>query len=176
MPNPTPSNPAVFLLKEHVPALKNRRQPVPKKGGGIAFQKNPEVLRFMSNNSGLYQRQWSDQCETYDWAMITPPQRVGFFVKLVFYRADKKKLPKSDGDNAYQTLQEMLKNIAILDDNQVAWGNFIVEFTAQRALEGASAWLWLWDEDLDWKTQLSQLSTEVEVAREGVPALIEKWL
>lgn len=173
---PTPSNPALFQLTKHVPALKNRRSPAPKEGGGLSFKKNPEVLKFIRNNHGLYQRQWLDQCETHGWSMIPLPQRVGFFAKIVFYRADRAKLPKSDGDNAYQTLQEMLMNIAIEDDRQVAWGNHLVEYTGNRALEGATAWLWLWEEGVDWKTQLMQLDTEIKMPQSLLPTLLQEMI
>lgn len=138
---PTPSNPLVLTYPGHIPSLKNRRRPV-KEGGKLKLKKNTEVMLFLQRTRRLLEQQWAAQASQHGYRLLEPPGRIDLYVEIVFYRRDADKLPASDGDNAFTTIQETLKKLIVRDDNQIRLGVFDVRYTAQRSLEHATAYIW----------------------------------
>jgi hypothetical protein len=141
---PTPENPLELRYTGHIPALKNRKRlSKNSKTGKLELQKNFDVKTFLTRIKPLIQQQW----EAADGELLEKPKRIGVYVEIVFYRSDPTKLPASDGDNSYTTIQETLKQLVVRDDNQVGFGAFEVMYTPIPSLEQAVAYIWHMDEE-----------------------------
>jgi len=157
---PNPKNPLVLKYKNHVPALKNRRQ-MDQTDEGVKFAgKNAEVRKYLRNISASLMTQW----EKSGFDMMKNI-RVGAWVDIYFF--GKGDLVKSDADNSYTTIQEtwQLPNSraksagivgAIYDDRQIVQGTFNMTTTPIRSLEGATAYLWAISSDTPAYQQLME--------------------
>lgn len=174
---PTPDNPLILNFPGHVPALKNRKQPV-RAGKKLKLVPNKVVRDFIRRIRPLIEGQWEGQ----GFSLLPVPSRIGIYVEIVFYRNNPKLLPNSDGDNAYTTLQELLAKLVIENDKQVGYGSFDVLYTSNRALEHARAYIWLHDESVRgiveagrmWSVQ--QRRQQETTSNVGVPELIRDEL
>jgi Holliday junction resolvase RusA-like endonuclease len=144
---PTPENPLTLMWVNRVdktqaiPSLKNRRTPIVSKGR-LKFITNAKTQRFIRS----MERSLDDQWKRSGFQTITLPLRVSLYVQVVKYTTNDEVVPISDLDNQYTTVQEMLQNgVIIEDDRQVR--SFMVEekLTHNRNLQYAKCWLWVDD-------------------------------
>lgn len=149
---PTPTNPIVLTFRGHTPALKNNKQPVIR-NGRIVPMTNPGVKKWMRIAGDDAALQWQRQQDRLGFGTILMPHRVFVFVSVVFYATTVDTIAKSDSDNAYSTIQEMLQMpgqpggvIGVFEDDRQVFRHVVdKEVTRHRKTQHANAYIWVVD-------------------------------
>ncbi len=144
---PTTADPLILNVSGHVPALKNEKIPITKKNGKPALISNQTVQVFYESfySSGLR------QVNRQGFSRIPFGTPIAVFCELWFFTVSESQIAPSDGDNAYQTLQELLMPsskkhpyyLGVADDDKQ-----VVDFRVRkypvnnRQSEGARLFLW----------------------------------
>lgn len=142
---PTPENPITLRIQYRkkgnaatIPALKNQRQAFVA-NGQLRFAKNKNVMQFNAYAQNLIESQLQ---ESPFELPIVKPHRFGVWLRVVKYQVDHTKVPRSDLDNQYTTLQELLQGSIMEDDNQIA--SFYAEEQLSHVKDSQFALLYLW--------------------------------
>lgn len=144
---PTCSNPLILTWVNRVdntrsiPSLKNRRQPVIR-NNRLLFITNSGVQKFMKSMEKSLVQQWTRS----GFNTIQLPHRVCVYTVVAKYVTKEDVVPVSDLDNQYTTVQEMLQNGLILeDDKQVAAFFADEKLVFNRDHQYAKCYLWVDD-------------------------------
>lgn len=145
---PSPDNPLILHYRGRIPALKNDKVLITKKGGDQALIPDKDVLEFFKRVKSL-QRQVDQQ----GFNRMHFPTPVACHVTMYFRINEIHHIPTSDGDNAYTTIQETWQYPAVVktmgavlgvidNDRQVLECHWRTIAVPVANLEGATAFLW----------------------------------
>lgn len=134
-----------------IPAMKNRRSPyIDPHTGKLELRKNYAVQRFMVSTAALI----ADQLDGLQVETIKMPHRVVVVAEIIKFQPSTD-VPDSDLDNQYTTLQELLQETGVMeDDRQVCTFLPIERVTRKRGLQFAR--LYIWQNEIDSVAELLQ--------------------
>ena len=163
---PTVNRPLRLTAVGNIPAMKNRRVPfLGTTAHGepfVGIRKDAAVVRAMMNIASTFGAQFASS----GFDTIPLPHRVGVYALIYKQGTRSGAPPRSDLDNQYTTLQELLAPAGVIeDDRQVA--AYCVEecLVSLRASQRAELTVFLLDKGEPFVVQLSQLVKRIALDR-----------